>query len=128
MKQHSITLIQGGQASQIQKQTKFHKSANNHQTDLPWSDLALMGLGPTNKTSKKAPKSHIEKNMPINPKAIGKYRQGDPLSPLLFIIVMDTVGKMLDKAVNEGRMSGFRVGNLEGSSLVKSHLFAVTIL
>lgn len=62
--------------------------------------------------------------MPINPKAIGKYRQGDPLSPLLFVIVMDTVGKMLDKAVNEGRVSSFRVGNLEGSSLVKSHLFA----
>lgn len=37
---------------------------------------------------------------------------------------MDTMGKMLDKAVNEGCILGFRVGNLEGSSLVKSHLFA----
>lgn len=41
-------------------------------------------------------------------------RQGNPLSLLLFVIVMHTVGRMLDKAVNQG--------HIEGCSLVMSHL------
>ena len=49
-------------------------------------------------------------------------RQGDPLSSLLFILVMETLRRMLDKAVHDGHMLGFGVGREEGRSLVLSHL------
>ena len=35
---------------------------------------------------------------------------------------MEALERMLDKAVLEGRMLGFSVGNLEGRSMVVSHL------
>ena len=44
------------------------------------------------------------------------------MSPLLFVLVMEAVGRMLDKAVHEGRLSGFNVG---GRSLMVSHLLFV---
>ena len=49
--------------------------------------------------------------------------QGDPLSPLLFVLVMEAVGRMLDKAIHEGCLLGFRVGDSAGRTLVVSHLF-----
>ena len=49
-------------------------------------------------------------------------RQGDPLSPLLFVLVMEAIGKMLDKAVHEGCLSGFNVGVSAGRSMMVSHL------
>uniref|UniRef100_A0A803PZR9 Reverse transcriptase domain-containing protein n=1 Tax=Cannabis sativa TaxID=3483 RepID=A0A803PZR9_CANSA len=52
----------------------------------------------------------------VNGRPRGKFRasrglrQGDPLSPFLFTLVADILGRMVDKAVNSGSLSGFRVG------------------
>ncbi|KAK9139645.1 hypothetical protein Scep_009326 [Stephania cephalantha] len=38
-------------------------------------------------------------------------RQGDPLSPFLFILVADILGQMIDSAKRHGVIEGFKVGD-----------------
>jgi hypothetical protein len=45
-------------------------------------------------------------------------RQGDTLSPLLFVFVMETLSLMISAAVNGGLLEGFTVGNTTVSSSV----------
>jgi len=52
-------------------------------------------------------------------------RQGDHLSPLLFVLVMDAFNRMLSRAMEESFLSGFRVDNLNNSLLKISHLLFV---
>ncbi|KAF5931571.1 hypothetical protein HYC85_027742 [Camellia sinensis] len=49
-------------------------------------------------------------------------RQGDPLSPLLFILLMEALGHLLARVVQEGLLKGFEVGVVPGVVEV-SHLF-----
>lgn len=37
-------------------------------------------------------------------------RQGDPISPLLFLFLVEVLGGMLDKVVEVGMLKGFHVG------------------
>ena len=54
-----------------------------------------------------------------------ELRQRDPLSPSFFVIVIDAISRMVDKAMNEGHFSGFSVPNSIGNTLMASHnLFA----
>ena len=55
-------------------------------------------------------------------------RQGYPRSSLLFVLVMEAISKMLDKAVLEGRLSGFNVGVSARRSLMVSISFLLMIL
>lgn len=47
-------------------------------------------------------------------------RQGDPLSPFLFIIVMEALSRLLARARDGGFISGFDVGRINHISI--SHL------
>jgi hypothetical protein len=49
-------------------------------------------------------------------------RQGAPLSPFLFVVVMEALSRMLIAALDQGNLTGFSVGSRESETLVVNHL------
>ena len=52
-------------------------------------------------------------------------RQGDPLSPFLFVLGMETLSRLGDRAVERGFLFGFRFKSKRGQEVYVSHLLFV---
>jgi len=51
-------------------------------------------------------------------------RQGDPISPLLFLFVMESFTRMLESTATTGIISGFSIGRWNATTAVSHLLFA----
>ena len=49
-------------------------------------------------------------------------RQGDPLSPYLFVLGVEVFFIMVDKAAQEGLLLGYKIVNREGEKVQITHL------
>ncbi|KAL5566610.1 hypothetical protein UlMin_029774 [Ulmus minor] len=103
----------------------FEKAYDHVNWDFLDLVLEKKGFGARWRTWMRGCISSANFSIMINGKPQGRFgasrglRQGDPLSPFLFILVADILGRMMDKAVSIGEVKGFKVGKEE---VVVSHL------
>jgi len=78
--------------------------------------------------------STIRFSILINGEASGFFsssrglHQGDTLSPLLCILVMETLSKLVNKACEVSLLKDFHVGNSQSHGFLVSYLFFVNLL
>lgn len=53
-------------------------------------------------------------------------RQGDPLSPLLFIMVLETLSKLLEKVKEVGLLHGVQIGRDNNQIEIRTHSLQMT--
>lgn len=92
------------------------------------SILRKMGFGDKWLRSIKFSISTVKYSVLVNREPMGFFfpkkgiMQGDPLSPFLFILAMEGLSKMLEKAGEMQWIKGFKVGSNIGNSVTVSHL------
>lgn len=109
----------------------IEKAYDNVNWEFLFYVLACMGFGETSCHWIEFCISTVRMSILINGTPTGFFqtyrglRQGDPLSPLLFILVMEALSKLLDRAVCVGLLEGFVVGSVTGVTIDVSHLLYV---
>ena len=90
--------------------------------------MDCMGFGSKWKTWIRICISIVRFSIMVNGSPLGFFgssrgiRQGDPLSPLLFFLVMEVLSKMLRRTEEVGLIRGFKAGKLSEAGLSISHL------
>jgi hypothetical protein len=106
----------------------IEKAYDHVNCDCLYFVLDRMGFGSKWISWRKACTSSVRFSVIVSSSPTGFFnssrglRQGDPLSPLLFLMIMEVLSRMLGNAVERGFIKGFQVGRDGHPSVCVSHL------